>query len=136
MSSFMCSDKHIATIVNWSDEREFCGYNKQPRDFSQKAVTCQEMERLNLEALHVRYRDEMALPKPLDEWIKILRGLPNTARPGSAAAMAKLIGCFLYQCDESQAIRESITFTTMQGVEKTALIQAAGMKYDDAPWSI
>lgn len=132
MSSFLCSDKHLATIAIYSLDKRFTGVDTSSGGVEADKLL-EALHHMNAAAVAARYGESVET-YPEGYARKYLKSviLPMP----SAAEMVKLIDCYLYQCTESHSIVASDLFICMKASADRIARTAIGSAYKTAKWEL
>jgi hypothetical protein len=135
MSAFMCSEKHIKSIVRFFDaDKRYAPEkwaNKTPQDL------CALLEHANRVSVNHRYRHSDGIPAvSVVEFVWTKKD--DAAAPVSALVAFKLIQCLDYQSCETDDWRDSEACAFLDWLQSkaAAAVIRALPAYDAAPWGI
>lgn len=131
MSAFLCSDKHINTLVCFaSDNRLTAGYGNPTHIhvvYGAEQATAELLLAENLHSVSHRYKTE---PHADDAAITYN---PKTPRV-TPIEILKACQCLAYQCDESPTWGRSAAKALLWRIKDKAIDLLPG--YDEAPWGV
>ena len=133
MSAFVCSEKHINTIVGYGSLNKVTFYTSPPGApggvrndiYGNETKVSSLLLNENIRSVNGRYQENGEF--------QVLQ-FKQLALNTSAVQVLKLINCLIYQSCENDDFNQSDAYKALKAIEGAAIRNLPG--YDDAQWAI
>ena len=127
MSAFLCSDRHINTLVNYANRNRLTVYHDgRTHSCTDLDGLAKKLQAENIRSLNSRYGDE-----ELDPTISHELWGSYTMEP---VQILKACDCFDYQACESDDYNDTFSAALIQRIRNNAITKLPG--YDEAIWGV